>query len=218
MISCPQTSIAVKGETVVEARCGIGFLHTGIEKNLEYRTWTQGVTFVTRMDYLSPFFNEMTYVLGVEKLLGIEDDIPEKASVMRVLLMELNRISSHLVAIATGGMEIGALTVMTIGFRERELVLDLFELITGLRMNHAFIRPGGVAQDLPPGALDEIRRLTGKVEDLEENDMPVADFTIEDMKKQRVKLKDELYHMLLAFRAGQHSPIDEMRATLAARL
>ena len=76
---------------------------------------------------------------------------------MRVLLMELNRISSHLVCIATGGMEIGALTVMTIGFRERELVLDLFELITGLRMNHAFIRPGGVAQDLPPGALDEIR-------------------------------------------------------------
>ena len=76
---------------------------------------------------------------------------------MRVLLMELNRISSHLVCIATGGMEIGALTVMTIGFRERELVLDLFELITGLRMNHAFIRPGGVAQDLPPGALDQIR-------------------------------------------------------------
>ena len=93
----------------------------------------------------------MTYVLGVERLLGIEDDIPEKAQVMRVLLMELNRISSHLVCIATGGMEIGALTVMTIGFRERELVLDLFELITGLRMNHAFIRPGGVAQDLPAG-------------------------------------------------------------------
>ena len=89
--------------------------------------------------------------------MDIEDDIPEKANVMRVLMMELNRISSHLVCIATGGMEIGALTVMTIGFRERELVLDLFELITGLRMNHAFIRPGGVAQDLPPGALDEIR-------------------------------------------------------------
>ena len=99
----------------------------------------------------------MTYCLGVERLLDIEDDIPEKAQVMRVLLMELNRISSHLVAIATGGMEIGALTVMTIGFRERELVLDLFELITGLRMNHAFIRPGGVAQDMPAGALDQIR-------------------------------------------------------------
>ena len=149
--------LELEGETVTEARCGIGYLHTGIEKNMEFRSWTQGVTFCTRMDYLSPFYNEATYVLGVERLLDIEDDIPEKAQVMRVLLMELNRISSHLVAIATGGMEIGALTVMTIGFRERELVLDLFELITGLRMNHAFFRPGGVAQDLPPGALDEIR-------------------------------------------------------------
>ena len=149
--------LELEGETVTEARCGIGYLHTGIEKNMEFRTWVQGVTFCTRMDYLSPFFNETTYSLDVERLLDIEDDIPEKADVMRVLLMELNRISSHLVAIATGGMEIGALTVMTIGFRERELVLDLFELITGLRMNHAFIRPGGVAQDMPPGALDEIR-------------------------------------------------------------
>ena len=149
--------LELEGETVTEARCGIGYLHTGIEKNMEFRSWVQGVTFCTRMDYLSPFYNEATYCLGVERLLDIEDDIPEKAQVMRVLLMELNRISSHLVCIATGGMEIGALTVMTIGFRERELVLDLFELITGLRMNHAFIRPGGVAQDMPPGALDQIR-------------------------------------------------------------
>jgi NADH-quinone oxidoreductase subunit D len=149
--------LELEGETVTEARCGIGYLHTGIEKNMEFRNWTQGTTFVTRMDYLSPFYNETAYCLAVERLLGIEDQIPEKASVMRVLLMELNRISSHLVAIATGGMEIGALTVMTIGFREREMTLDLFELITGLRMNHAFIRPGGVAQDLPPGALDKIR-------------------------------------------------------------
>ncbi|GAB3079003.1 NADH-quinone oxidoreductase subunit D [Nocardioides zeae] len=149
--------LELEGETVTEARCGIGYLHTGIEKNMEHRTWTQGVTFCTRMDYLSPFFNEATYVLGVERLLDIEHDVPEKAQVMRVLLMELNRISSHLVAIATGGMELGALTVMTIGFREREQVLDLFELITGLRMNHAFIRPGGVAQDLPDGSLAAVR-------------------------------------------------------------
>ncbi|GAA1136009.1 NADH-quinone oxidoreductase subunit D [Kribbella jejuensis] len=149
--------LELDGENVTEARCGIGYLHTGIEKNMEFRSWTQGVTFCTRMDYLSPFFNEAAYCLSVERLLGIEDQIPEKANVMRVLLMELNRISSHLVCIATGGMEIGALTVMTIGFREREKTLDLFELITGLRMNHAFIRPGGVAQDLPPGALDKIR-------------------------------------------------------------
>ncbi|RIQ25227.1 NADH-quinone oxidoreductase subunit D [Jiangella rhizosphaerae] len=149
--------LELDGETVTEARCGIGYLHTGIEKNMEYRTWTQGVTFVTRMDYLSPFFNEAAYVLGVEKLLGITDEIPERANVIRVMMMELNRISSHLVCIATGGMEMGALTVMTNGFRERERTLDLFELITGLRMNHAYIRPGGVAQDLPPGAVESIR-------------------------------------------------------------
>jgi len=149
--------LELEGETVTEARCGIGYLHTGIEKNLEFRSWTQGTTFVTRMDYLAPLFNEAAYVLGVERLLGIEGEVPERAQVIRVMMMELNRISSHLVAIATGGMEIGALTVMTIGFRERELVLDLFELITGLRMNHAYIRPGGVAQDLPDGALDELK-------------------------------------------------------------
>jgi len=146
--------LEIEGETVTEARCGIGYLHTGIEKNLEFRTWTQGVTFVTRMDYLSPFFNETAYCLAVEQLLGITDRIPERASVIRVMMMELNRISSHLVAIATGGMELGALTAMIFGFRERETVLDVFELITGLRMNHAYVRPGGVAQDLPDGALE----------------------------------------------------------------
>jgi NADH-quinone oxidoreductase subunit D len=94
--------LELDGETVVDARCGIGYLHTGIEKNMEYRTWVQGVTFVTRMDYLTPFFNEAAYVLAVEKLLGISQDIPERANVIRVLMMELNRISSHLVALATG--------------------------------------------------------------------------------------------------------------------
>ncbi|MDI2127001.1 NADH dehydrogenase (quinone) subunit D [Yinghuangia seranimata] len=151
--------LEIDGETVTEARCGIGYLHTGIEKNLEYRTWTQGVTFVTRMDYLTPLFNEAAYCLGVEKLLGITDQVPDRANVIRVMLMELNRISSHMVCLATGGMEIGALTVMTFGFRDRELILDVFEMITGLRMNHAYIRPGGLAQDLPPGAVDKIREL-----------------------------------------------------------
>ncbi|MFZ0160641.1 MAG: NADH-quinone oxidoreductase subunit D [Kineosporiaceae bacterium] len=149
--------LEIDGETVTEARCGVGYLHTGIEKNMEFRTWTQGVTFCTRMDYLTPLFQETAYCLAVERLLGITDDVPERASVIRVLMMELNRIASHLVALATGGMEIGALTVMTIGFRERERVLQLFELITGLRMNHAYIRPGGLSQDLPPGALDRVR-------------------------------------------------------------
>ena len=149
--------LEIEGETIIVARCGIGYLHTGIEKNLEYRNWTQGVTFVTRMDYLSPFFNETAYCLGVEKLLGVTDDIPERASVIRVMLMELNRISSHLVALATGGMELGSMAAMFFGFREREQILSIFETITGLRMNHAYIRPGGLAADLPDEALPQIR-------------------------------------------------------------
>ena len=163
--------LEIDGETVTEARCGIGYLHTGIEKNLEFRTWTQGVAFVTRMDYLSPFFNETAYCLAVEKLLGITDDIPKRASVIRVLLMELNRISSHLVALATGGMELGAVTPMFLGFGARETILDLFEDITGLRMNHAFIRPGGLAQDLPEGAeqkiSDVLDALPGQIAEVE---------------------------------------------------
>ena len=163
--------LEIEGETVVEARCGIGYLHTGIEKNLEYRNWTQGVTFVTRMDYLSPFFNETAYCLGVEQLLGISDTIPVRASVIRVLLMELNRISSHLVALATGGMELGAMTPMFFGFRERELILSLFEAVTGLRMNHAYIRPGGLAADLPEDGPDRVAELLailpGRLHELE---------------------------------------------------
>ncbi|EWC63480.1 NADH-ubiquinone oxidoreductase chain D [Actinokineospora spheciospongiae] len=139
--------LELEGETVTQARSVIGYLHTGIEKNCEYRTWTQGVTFVTRMDYLAPLSNEAAYCLAVEKLLGVE--APRRAQVIRVILLEINRISSHLVALATGGMELGSLTAMTSGFREREEALHLLEHLTGLRMNHAFIRPGGVAQDLP---------------------------------------------------------------------
>ncbi|WP_020668553.1 NADH-quinone oxidoreductase subunit D [Amycolatopsis nigrescens] len=146
--------LEMEGETVTQLRSVIGYLHTGIEKNCEYRTWTQGVTFVTRMDYLAPLFNEMTYCLAVEKLLGIK--VPPRAELIRVLLMEINRIGSHLVYIATGGMELGATTAMTLGFREREEVLHLLEHLTGLRMNHAFIRPGGLAQDLPDDAVEKI--------------------------------------------------------------
>ncbi|SFJ18446.1 MULTISPECIES: NADH-quinone oxidoreductase subunit D [Amycolatopsis] len=142
--------LELEGETVTQLRSVIGYLHTGIEKNTEYRTWTQGVTFVTRMDYLSPLFNELGYCLAVEKLLRVE--VPKRAQLIRVLLCEINRIGSHLVYIATGGMELGATTAMTLGFREREEVLHLLEYLTGLRMNHAFIRPGGVAQDLPTDA------------------------------------------------------------------
>ena len=153
--------LTLDAETVTELRPVIGYMHTGIEKNMEFRTWTQGVTFCTRMDYLSPLFNETAFCLATERLLGITDRIPERASVLRVLMMELNRISSHLMAIATFGLELGATTVLLNGLREREKVLDLFELITGLRMNHAYIRPGGVSQDLPPGAIEKIREFLG---------------------------------------------------------
>ena len=149
--------LTLDAETVTELRPVIGYLHTGIEKNMEFRTWTQGVTFCTRMDYLAPLFNETAFCLATERLLGITDRIPERATVIRVLMMELNRISSHLMAIATFGLELGATTVLLNGLREREKVLDLFELITGLRMNHAYIRPGGVSQDLPSGAIEKIR-------------------------------------------------------------
>ena len=151
--------LELEGETVTEVRCGIGYLHTGIEKNIEYRSWTQGVTFVTRMDYLAPFFNEAAYCLAVEKLLGITYQIPERASIIRVMLMEFNRISSHLVALGTGALELGALSPMIFAFRERELILNVYEMITGLRMNSAYIRPGGVAMDLPEDAIPKLREI-----------------------------------------------------------
>src|SRR6266567_4255092 len=127
--------LTLDGETVTELRPVIGYLHTGIEKSMEFRTWTQGVTFCTRADYLSPIFNETVYCLAVEKLLGVEAEVPERASILRVLMMELNRIASHMTAIGTFGLELGATTVFLYAVRERERILDLFELITGLRMN-----------------------------------------------------------------------------------
>jgi NADH-quinone oxidoreductase subunit D len=151
--------LELEGETVTEVRPVVGYLHTGIEKNLEYRNWVQGTTFVTRMDYLAPLFNETGYCLAVEKLLGITEQIPDRATTIRVLFMELNRISSHLVWLATTGMELGAISMMLYGFREREYILDVFEETSGLRMNHAYIRPGGVAQDLPDSAVAKIRDL-----------------------------------------------------------
>jgi NADH-quinone oxidoreductase subunit D len=147
--------LELEGETVTDARVVVGYLHTGIEKNAEFRNWTQAVTFLTRADYLSPFFNETVYCMGVERLLGVE--VPSRAQLIRVLMMEINRLASHWVWLATGGMELGALTAMTNGFRAREKCLDVFELITGLRMNHAYVRPGGVAQDLPDGYDEKIR-------------------------------------------------------------
>ena len=169
--------LELDGETVIRCRPIVGYLHTGIEKNTEYRTWVQGVAYVTRADYLSPFFNELAYCLSVERLLGIE--APPRAQILRVLLCELNRIASHLVWVATGGMELGAVSVMLYGFRERELILDIFEAVTGLRMNHAYIRPGGVVMDLPEDGPRRIARfldaMPARIDDYERllNDNPI---------------------------------------------
>jgi NADH-quinone oxidoreductase subunit D len=109
------------------------------------------------MDYLAPIFNETGYCLAVEKLLGIEDEITERARTIRVLMMELNRIASHLVWLATTGMELGALSMMIYGFREREFILDIFEMVSGARMNMAYVRPGGLSGDVSDAALDKIK-------------------------------------------------------------
>ncbi|MGH2739889.1 MAG: NADH-quinone oxidoreductase subunit D [Actinomycetota bacterium] len=153
--------LTLDGETVVECRPVVGYLHTGIEKNTEYRTWQQGVTFVTRADYLSPFFNELAYCWSVERLLGI--DAPPRAQAIRVLVCELNRIASHLVWLATNALELGAISMMLYGFRERERILDIFELVSGLRMNHAYIRIGGLVMDLPEGAVERTRSFLGEL-------------------------------------------------------
>lgn len=154
--------LEMEGETVLRVEPVIGYLHTGIEKSAEYRTWSQAPTFLTRMDYLSPLFNEASYALGVERLLDIE--APERAQAVRVILMEFNRIASHLVWAATGGMELGQTTMMTMGFREREHILDLFESQSGLRMNHAYIRPGGLANDVTDDFGDHCLKLADMLE------------------------------------------------------
>ena len=161
--------LELDGETVITCKPIIGYLHTGIEKNTEYRTWMQGITYVTRADYLSPFFNELGYCLAVERLLGIE--APTRAQVIRVLFCEMNRISSHLVWLATGGLELGAVSVMLYGFREREVLMDVFESVTGLRMNHAYIRIGGVIMDIHEEGMDKIREflrvMPGRIDEFE---------------------------------------------------
>ena len=148
--------LELQGETVLRCKPIIGYLHTGMEKTGESLTYMQGGTNVTRMDYLSPLNNELVFSLAVEKLLGIDGDIPERAVWMRMLLSELNRMSSHLLFLATNGMDIGAVSMMLYGWREREDVLRFFQKVTGLRMNHNFIRPGGLAADLPEGWRDDV--------------------------------------------------------------
>ena len=151
--------LELEGETVLRSKPVIGYLHTGMEKTGETLTYLQGPTNVTRMDYASPLFNELVFSLATETLLGIDGDIPPRAQWIRMLLCELNRMSSHLLFLATNGLDLGAVSMMLFGWREREETLRLLEMITGLRMNHNFIRPGGVAADLPDGWRDGVLRV-----------------------------------------------------------
>ena len=164
--------LELQGETVLRCKPIIGYLHTGMEKTGEQLTFMQGGTNVTRMDYASPLNNELVFAMATEKLLGIDGDIPERAQWMRMLLSELNRMSSHLLFIATNGMDLGAVSMMIYGWREREEVLRFFQKVTGLRMNHNFVRPGGLAADLPPGWRDDVVRILDMLpERLEEYDI-----------------------------------------------
>jgi NADH-quinone oxidoreductase subunit D len=156
--------LELEGETVLRTKPIIGYLHTGMEKTGETLTYLQGPTNVTRMDYAAPLFNELVFSMATERLLGIEDEIPPRAQWIRMLLCELNRMSSHLLFLATNGMDLGAVSMMIYGWREREETLRLLEMITGLRMNHNFIRPGGVAADLPDGWREATLRVLDLVE------------------------------------------------------
>ena len=149
------------GETVVRSKPIIGYLHTGMEKTGEELTYQQGATNVTRMDYLSPLTNELVFSMATEALLGIE--VPTRAVWARMLLAELQRMSSHLTFLATNGMDLGSTTMMIFGFREREMVLAFFQKATGLRMNHNFIRPGGIAADLPDGWEDDVELICDNI-------------------------------------------------------
>jgi len=140
--------LELDGETVVSCKPVIGYLHTGIEKTFEVKTYLHGVTLTDRMDYLNPLGNNLAYALSIEKL--FECEIPERAVVGRVLLAELTRINSHLVWVGTTGLDLGASSVFLYAFRERETLLDLFEWMSGARMMTSFIRPGGLAEDFEP--------------------------------------------------------------------
>lgn len=166
--------VELEGEIVRRVKPVIGYLHTGMEKTGESLTYSQGCTNTTRMDYLSPLFNELVFSLTTEKLLKVE--VPDRAKQIRILMTELNRIASHLVALATGGMDIGAISMMIFGFRERELILNFFEKTTGLRMNHNYIRPGGVAADLPDGWEKDIQEILETIpEKLKDYDQMLLD-------------------------------------------
>jgi len=152
--------LTIEGETVIKAVPDIGFLHTGIEKTAEAKTYHQALVLTDRMDYLAPLNNNLGYSLAVEKLLGIEDEMNDKIRYVRVLLAELQRIASHLVWLGTHALDLGAMSVFLYCFREREMILDVFELVSGARMMTSYICPGGLQADLPPGFDGKVREFT----------------------------------------------------------
>ncbi len=157
-----QVLTEIEGETITKADPEIGYLHTGIEKSAENLFWHQASTVIERMDYLSPLTNAMCYVLGVEKLLGITDHIPERAQQLRVLLCELSRIASHCVWLGTGGIDLGAISPFFYAFDLRENILDLFEASGGARMHPNYLRIGGLREDVPQGFIDRLDDLIKK--------------------------------------------------------
>ena len=149
--------IELDGETVVKAESVIGYLHTGIEKSLESKTYSQGITLTDRVDYLAPLSNNLGYCLAVEKILGIE--VPKRAQYIRVLLAELTRCASHLVWLGTHAIDLGAMTVFLYSFREREEILKIFEYLSGQRMMTSYFRIGGLALEPPPDWLERVQRV-----------------------------------------------------------
>lgn len=147
--------LEMEGEVIIKATPVLGYLHRGIEKMAEYKTYQQIVTLTDRLDYTSPFINNLAYVLPVEKLLGIE--IPLRAQYIRVLMAEITRIQSHLIWLGTHALDLGAMSPLLYCFREREETLDIFEMVGGARMNQSYIRVGGLAGDLPEGFLEKVR-------------------------------------------------------------
>jgi NADH-quinone oxidoreductase subunit D len=148
--------VDLEGEEIAGMRAVVGYLHTGFEKNMEHKSWWKAITYPGRMDYLSTQQNELAFVLAIEKLLGIE--IPPKATWMRMALSELNRLHSHLVWLATFGLELGVMSMYFYCFRERETLLDLFEMVTGARVHGRYFQAGGLAEDIPPGFFIDARK------------------------------------------------------------
>jgi NADH-quinone oxidoreductase subunit D len=177
--------MVLDGEVVVACKPVIGYLHTGIEKTFEAKTYVQGVVLTDRMDYLNPLGNNLAYSLAVEQLVACE--IPERATILRVLLAELTRLASHLMFVGSTALDLGASSPFLYVWREREKILDFFERISGVRMMTSFIRPGGLAKDIPQAILDDVSAFV--------NEMPGYIDSYEDLLTDNPIFKDRMEHV-----------------------